>query len=144
MKDNGYEYVIFGGMEIRKYGENQTFQKLQDIGDSGLFRVAHENLAVAHNCASDHSSQVPAHNCTLKHTNQELVHRCNSGPTEVGVIHNCNQGLVHACTLELIPLQNTQQTGIRRKCSLDHKNLGIILNENPDAQMQGAIIFGVI
>ena len=144
MKDNGYEYVIFGGMEIRKYGENQTFQKLQDIGDSGLFRVAHENLAVTHNCASDYSSQVPAHNCTLEHTNQELVHRCNSGPTEVGVIHNCNQGLVHTCALELIPSQNAQQTGIRRKCSLDRKNLGIILNENPDAQMQGAIIFGVI
>ena len=42
MKNNQYEYVVLGGMEAVKYGENQTLQKVEDFAGSGLFKIAHQ------------------------------------------------------------------------------------------------------
>ncbi|MBN2454282.1 hypothetical protein JXB11_01925 [Candidatus Woesearchaeota archaeon] len=41
--ENGYEYFIIGGMEVRRFGENQTYALLNGIQDSGLFSLSYQN-----------------------------------------------------------------------------------------------------
>jgi len=42
LQANDYEYIIFGGMEARQLGQNETFNKINDLASSGLFTVAHQ------------------------------------------------------------------------------------------------------
>ena len=151
MKENEYEYLILGGMESAKYGRHETSQRIKGLADSGLFRIAHQNYAVAHTCASDYTNpSVPVHNCSLEHTNRELVNKCqtqrllNPDNTLAAVIHNCNEGLVHGCSLSRAILGNTDRTVIQRECNIHLNNLGIVLENNPDAKLMGAVIFRII
>jgi hypothetical protein len=42
MIDNDYDYFIIGGLEVRRYGFNETVALMNDVGSSGLFNVAYQ------------------------------------------------------------------------------------------------------
>ena len=42
LKSKGYEYLVIGGQFVRKYGVNETNNKLKDIASSGLFKPVHQ------------------------------------------------------------------------------------------------------
>ncbi|MAG15602.1 hypothetical protein CMO88_00920 [Candidatus Woesearchaeota archaeon] len=50
MKRNSYEYLIMGGMEVNKFGQNITVNKVNGIATSGLFTIAYQtNGAIVFN-----------------------------------------------------------------------------------------------
>ena len=42
MKRNGYEYLIIGGLEVRKFGQNRTVNKINELATSGFFEIAYQ------------------------------------------------------------------------------------------------------
>ena len=45
MKDNGYDYLIIGGIEAKNYGFNQTVSLINSIAQSGLFTLVEQGEA---------------------------------------------------------------------------------------------------
>ncbi|MBI2664048.1 glycosyltransferase family 39 protein [Candidatus Woesearchaeota archaeon] len=43
MKQNDYEYMIIGGMEAQRFGQNETIRLLNDMAASGLFAAPYQN-----------------------------------------------------------------------------------------------------
>ena len=43
LKDKGYKYVVIDGQTVRKFGVNESNQKLRELAESGLFQAMFQN-----------------------------------------------------------------------------------------------------
>jgi len=46
LKQNRYHYIVLGGQEVNVLGYNQTLNKMQELGESDMFRIAYQNQGV--------------------------------------------------------------------------------------------------
>ena len=45
MGDNGYDYLVIGGIEVKNYGFNKTVELINDLASSKLFTVEQQGEA---------------------------------------------------------------------------------------------------